>query len=300
MMASSMKLCVFFMFITLSILFSGSSSSPSLSSRCHPENYPFLRDLQLQCPTTIVYSSPIEMDGESLDRLLSSTNVYKAILFYASWCPFSRNAQPKFDALASMYPPSMYPQIKHVKVEQSSALPSVFSRHGIHSVPSILIVNGTTRVQYHGPKTLHSLSDFYQRTTGLEPMVYLTEDQVVASSENRGRGVDSWKDVMSEEPYLVFSLLFVLLKAFLILCPEVVSSVMALWVAYIPRLNLAIFGESKQVLTHALLHLFDVKSAFSKLKVSKSRKFHNGARSARVLASSLASVSLGETSSGRA
>ncbi|KAI3696970.1 hypothetical protein L6452_29635 [Arctium lappa] len=45
-----------------------------------------------------------KMDGESLDRLLSSTNVYKAILFYASWCPFSRNAQPKFDALAAMYP----------------------------------------------------------------------------------------------------------------------------------------------------------------------------------------------------
>ncbi|KAI3747054.1 hypothetical protein L6452_09497 [Arctium lappa] len=291
MMASSMKLSLLFLFITLSILFSVSSSSPS---RCHPQNFPFLRDLQLQCPTTIVYSSPIEMDGESLDRLLSSTNVYKAILFYASWCPFSRNAQPKFDALASMYP-----QIKHVKVEQSLALPSVFSRHGIHSVPSILIVNGTTRVQYHGPKTLHSLSDFYQRTTGLEPMVYLTEDQVVVSSENRARGVDSWKDIMSEEPYLVFSLLLVLLKTFLILCPEVVSSVIALWVAYVPRLNLAIFGESRQVLTHAL-QLFDVKSAFSKLKVSKSRKFHNGARSARVLASSLASVSLGETSSGRA
>ncbi|KVI08322.1 5'-adenylylsulfate reductase-like 5 [Cynara cardunculus var. scolymus] len=290
MMASSMKLSVLFMFITLSILFSVSSSSPSLSSRCHPENFPFLRDLQHQCPTTIVYSSPIEMDGESLDRLLSSTNVYKAILFYASWCPFSRNAQPKFDALASMYP-----QIMHVKVKQSSALPSVFSKHGIHSVPSILIVNGTTRMQYHGPKNLHSLSDFYQRTTGLEPLMYLTEDQVMPSSENRPRSVVSWKDIMSEEPYLVFSLSLVLLKAFLILCPEVVSSVIALWVAYIPRLNLAIFGESRQVLTHAL-QLFDVKSAFSKLKVSKSRKFHNGARSARVLAS----LSLGETSSGRA
>lgn len=60
------------------------------------------------------------MDGESLDRLLDSckSNAYTAVLFYASWCPFSKNLQPKFNALASMYP-----QIKHVKVEQSSALP---------------------------------------------------------------------------------------------------------------------------------------------------------------------------------
>lgn len=60
------------------------------------------------------------MNGESLDNFMSSykTNAYTSILFYASWCPFSINAQAKFHALASMYP-----QIKHVKVEQSSALP---------------------------------------------------------------------------------------------------------------------------------------------------------------------------------
>ncbi|KAL7170444.1 hypothetical protein ACSBR2_035340 [Camellia fascicularis] len=38
-------------------------------------------------PLTISYSSPIQMDGESLDRSLSSsqTNVYTAALFYASY-----------------------------------------------------------------------------------------------------------------------------------------------------------------------------------------------------------------------
>ncbi|KAI3798278.1 hypothetical protein L1987_33549 [Smallanthus sonchifolius] len=294
-MASSVKSSVSLLFITLSFWFSVSLSSPTLSSMCHLQFNQFLRDLQLQCPATIAASSPIEMDGESLDRLLSSfkSNAYTAILFYASWCPFSKNLQPKFNALASMYP-----QIKHVKVEQSSALPSVFSRHGIHSVPSILIANKTARVQYHGPKDLRSLLDFYQLTTGLAHEVNFTEeDELESSSENSPRTLGSWAS-LKDEPCLSFSLLFVLLKAFLYLCPNFVSNVMTLWVTYIPRLNLAIFGESKQLLAHAL-NLFDVKSAFRKLKLSKSRKFHNGARSARVLASSLASVSLGETSSAR-
>ncbi|KAL4578337.1 hypothetical protein LXL04_014458 [Taraxacum kok-saghyz] len=288
MMASSRKLSVLFMFISLTISFPVSSAFPSLSSMCLRQINPLIHDLQLQCPTTIVSSSPIEMDGETLDNLLTSsnTNSYTSVLFYASWCPFSMNAQAKFHALASMYP-----QIKHVKVEQSSAMPSsVFSRNGIHSVPSFLITNRTARVQHHGPKDLQSLLDFYQRTTGLEPIMHLTEDQIESSSE---------KDIISREPYLIFSLLFVALKALLFLCPEIIPKIIALWTAYIPRLNLSIFGESKQLLTHAL-HLFDVKSAFKKMKISKNRNFHNGARSARVLASSLASVSLGETSSARA
>lgn len=131
-------------------------------------------------------------------------------------------------------------------------------------------------------------------------MVYLTEDQLDSSSEDSLGALYSWNlTSLKNEPYLVFSILFVLLKAFLFLCPDIVSNMIDLWVAYIPRLNLAIFGESKQLLTHAL-QLFGVKSAFSKLKLSKSRNFHKGARSARVLASSFASVSLGETSSARA
>ncbi|KAJ0453034.1 putative Thioredoxin domain, 5'-adenylylsulfate reductase-like protein [Helianthus annuus] len=289
-MTSSSVMLIFIMFIS-----SMCTSSASFSPICYPQINPFVLDLQLQCPNEIVSCSPIEMDGESLDNLLSfsKTNAYTAILFYASWCPFSEIVQPKFDALALMYP-----QIKHVKVEQSSALQgNLFSRHGIHSVPSIVIANKTARVHYHGPKDLQSLLEFYKITTGLKHAMNITEHDVRhdSSSENSPRALRSLKD----EPYLVFSVLFVLLKALLFLCPDIVSNVIALWVTYIPRLNLAIFGESKQLLTHAL-HLFDVKSVFGKLKLSKSRKFHNGARSARVLASSLASVSLGESSSSSA
>ncbi|XP_059640707.1 5'-adenylylsulfate reductase-like 5 [Cornus florida] len=299
-MAASMKyfvlLCIF---TAASSIRDVSSSSSASISMCHPQPTPFIHDLQFQCPLAISLSSPIEMDGESLDRALRSSqiNVYTAVLFYASWCPFSSDLQPKFAALSSMFP-----QIKHLMVEQSSALPSIFSRYGIHSLPSILIVNQTARVRYHGPKDLRSLAHFYERTTGLEPVVDLTEDET-SNSESDHKVLQPWnrtslKEILLREPYLLFSVLFLFLRAFLYFFPEILSRLMALWVAHIPHLNLGIFGESSQLVGRAL-QLIDVKRVWIKLKLCKTRNFHNGARSARVWASSLASMSLGETSSAR-
>lgn len=67
--------------------------------------------------------SQFQVDGETLDRLIMSLNYdgngYMSVLFYASWCPFSRAVRPKFDMLSSMFP-----QIQHLAVEHSQALPS--------------------------------------------------------------------------------------------------------------------------------------------------------------------------------
>lgn len=62
----------------------------------------------------------LQVDGESLDRALTSKqrNAYTSVLFYASWCPFSRDVRPTFEALSSMFP-----QMEHYTIEQSSALP---------------------------------------------------------------------------------------------------------------------------------------------------------------------------------
>ena len=43
---------------------------------------------------------------------------------------------------------------------------SICSRYGIHSLPSIIMVNRTSRVRYRGPKNLISLVQFYKKTTG--------------------------------------------------------------------------------------------------------------------------------------
>ncbi|KAL3616371.1 hypothetical protein CASFOL_039761 [Castilleja foliolosa] len=246
--------------------------------------------------STLVRLMP-QVYGESFERSMSSSqkNEYTAVLFYASWCPFSRIFQSKYSTLSSMYP-----QMKHIMIEQSSVMPSVLSRYGIHSVPSLLIVNRTARTRYHGQKDLQSLISFYKRTTGMDPVV----DMVEETSNNpeidtyvfQLRNVASLKQTFSREPYLVLSVIFVVLRAFLYIYPETVSRLSALWVAYIPHPNLGIFGESRQLLEH-VLHLIDIKRIWTKLKNCKARNFHKGARNARVWASSLASVSLGEAAS---
>ncbi|XP_057956480.1 5'-adenylylsulfate reductase-like 5 [Malania oleifera] len=293
-MAASIKYLAWFcMFATASSIRFVSSAS-SLAT-CDPLSNPVLYNLQLQCPLSISPSSPIEMDGESLDRALafSSRNVYTAVLFYASWCPFSRDMRSKFDMLGSIFP-----QITHLAVEQSSAMPSVFSRHGIHSVPSLLIVNDGASVRFNGQRNLDSLMCFYVKTTGLGPVGYWAEG-IPNLYDSRKEVVwpmnmSSMKEFAIKEPYIVFSLLFLVLRAILHFIPGILSRLTALWVSYLPHPNLGIFGEASQFVGR-ILHLIDVKRVLSKLKLCKTRNFHDRARSARVWASSLASVSLGKT-----
>ncbi|XP_073303337.1 5'-adenylylsulfate reductase-like 5 [Primulina huaijiensis] len=268
---------------------------------CHPREYKtFIHDLKSQCPfSTRLYLSAIQVDGELFESVMSSSqeNVYTAVLYYASWCPFSSIFLSKFSTLSSMYP-----QIKHLVVEQSSAIPSIFSRYGIHSVPSLLIVNQNMRWKYHGRRDLVSLVNFYKRATGFDPVVVMFVDNSCSPASNqnifRPWNEGSVTEIIWRELYLVLSVVFVLSRAILYFFPEIVSRITELWVAGIPHLNLEIFGESRQLLGR-VFHLIDVKRIWSDLEACKTRNFHEGARNARVWASSLASVSLGETSSTR-
>ncbi|XP_043691709.1 5'-adenylylsulfate reductase-like 7 [Telopea speciosissima] len=293
-MAASTASIIFFCISAISTLRLASSLSV-----CPPQSHLFLSNLQSQCPAVISPFSHIEVDGESLDKALSSSqkNLNTAVLFYASWCPFSRGVLPTFDALSSMFP-----QIRHLAVEQSSALPSLFSRYGIHSLPAIFLVNQTERVHYCGPKDLSSLIQFYTRITGIKPVGYFTVDQPsrLGGDETLLQlwNGSSAKEILMREPYLLLAVLFLCLRAFLHFFPAMLSRFRAFWISYIPHLNLGIFGETSQLLGRAL-HLIDVKRVFSKLRLSKTRNFQKGAKNARVWASSLTSVSLGESSSAR-
>ena len=62
----------------------------------------------------------MQLDGASLEQAVSSMpmNVYTAVLFYDSGSPFSNGIRSKFDMLSSMFP-----QISHMAVEQSLAMP---------------------------------------------------------------------------------------------------------------------------------------------------------------------------------
>ncbi|ONH94241.1 hypothetical protein PRUPE_7G006000 [Prunus persica] len=269
----------------------------SSSALCPHESEFFRYSLQSQSHISISPYPPLKVDGNFLERALATKQRtgYTAVLFYASWCPFSCSMYPTFGMLSFMFP-----QVEHLAIEQSSALPSVFSRYGIHSLPSILIVNQTSRVRYHGLKDLYSLVRFYQTITGLEPVQYFDGNQsvILKSSEKsiiQSMSNMSLREISRSEPYLVFAILFLCLRALLYIFHRVLACLQAFWVLYVPHFNLGIFGETSQIMGR-ILHMVDVRRIWNKLRLCKTQNFHKGAKNARVWASSLTSVSLGESS----
>lgn len=136
---------------------------------------------------------------------------------------------------------------------------------------------------------------------GLEPVEYLTDDQAQETSEKPPHELldkSSRMEILGREPYLVLSMLFLCLRAFLYFFPSFLSWIKAFWAMYIPHLNLEIFGETSQLLGR-VGQMIDVKRVWNKVRLCKARNFQKGANNARAWASSLTSVSLGESSSTR-
>uniref|UniRef100_A0A2P2KBC9 Thioredoxin domain-containing protein n=1 Tax=Rhizophora mucronata TaxID=61149 RepID=A0A2P2KBC9_RHIMU len=288
--------------VSVFLVFLGALSSvgfPSVSaSTCPKESYFFPYNLQFQCPLSISANPVLKVDGNFLDKFLTSMqgNACTSVLFYASWCPFSSSMRPKFELLSSMFP-----QIEHLAVEQSSALPSIFSRYGIRGLPSILIVDQTSNVQYHGPQNLQSLVNFYEKTTGLKPVLHLTNDEARNFGCHQESILQPWDgspldQIMKRELCLVFATLFLCLRLLLFVSPKLLSHLKAFWDSCVPHFNLGIFGETTQLFGR-ILHMVDVRRIWTKLRLCKARNFHERAKNCRVWASSLTSVSLGESSS---
>ncbi|MQM05854.1 hypothetical protein Taro_038672 [Colocasia esculenta] len=235
-----------------------------------------------------------KVTGMTLDKDLGNglKNAFYSVLFYASWCPFSQATRPTFDALSTMFPP-----IRHLAVESSSAAP----RYGVHRFPSILIMNGTTRVIYHGSKDLNSLVLLYKRVTGLEPAADVSVDQYMEFG-NKG-SIWTWntspREILTREPYLAFSFLFLFFRAFLYISPWILPMLRTVWFTYVWHADQGIFSEWSHLPWQAL-QINDAKRLWSKLRLSsKARNIQKGANNARAWASSLTSVSLGEPSSSR-
>lgn len=109
----------------------------------------------------------------------------------------------------------------------------------------------------------------------------------------------SLNDMTTKEPYLLPAFLYICLKMLTPVLTPIFSCFKAFWLSHAWRLNMGILGESSQLLER-MHHVIDIKKLWSKVRLcNKNRNFQKGAKNARVWASSLASVSLGESSSTR-
>ncbi|GAA0139395.1 reductase [Lithospermum erythrorhizon] len=299
--------------ITISLLSCIVSASSSI---CPRKSNPFVKDVYgSQCPLYVPIISPRQVEGDVVERALSfkGVNVFTSVLFYAAYCPFSSPARLNFEVLSSIYP-----QVEHLVVEHSSALPSsphsLFSRYGIHSLPAFFVSNGTSSWRYYGSKDLDSLMLFYKTITGYEPVPDITCDKKESCSFIVGNVSDSletrkmfimqsWlglsvRELLKREPYLAFAVVFLCLSLVVNISPKVLHHLRGIWASYGPDLNMQIFGGTSQM-TGRVLQMIDVKRVWTKLRRWKIRNLHRGARNARVWASSFTSVSLGKTASNR-
>ncbi|ONM04803.1 adenosine 5'-phosphosulfate reductase-like5 [Zea mays] len=111
----------------------------------------------------------VEGDDGALQKavalVLQNREDFVAILFYASWCPFSKIFRTDFQKLSSFFP-----TIAHFSFEESNIKPRVLSRYGVRAFPTIFLLNSTVRVRYHGSRAMNSVAMFYKDVTGLNPV----------------------------------------------------------------------------------------------------------------------------------
>ncbi|WOL19936.1 hypothetical protein Cni_G28738 [Canna indica] len=245
----------------------------------------------------------VKGDESALQRALSivqrNKEGYVALLFYASWCPFSKICRPNFQMLSDLFP-----AIPHLAIEESVIRPSILSRYGVHGFPTLLLLNSTIRVRYRGPRTMSSLVSFYNHVTGFDPSAKpITLDEIMDSANDTEHKEEmqencpfSWarspEKLLQQDDYLALASCFLLMRLLHLLLPGLSACFQRAWRRQMRYARLQYFWTCIQAYAE------QAKQGVGRLYPCKQRNLQEGAMNARAWASqSLASVSLGETSS---
>uniref|UniRef100_A0A6M2EY03 Thioredoxin domain-containing protein n=1 Tax=Populus davidiana TaxID=266767 RepID=A0A6M2EY03_9ROSI len=240
---------------------------------------------------------------KALNLVQKNSHEYVALLFYASWCPFSRTFRPSFSILSSLYP-----SIPHFAIEESSIRPSILSKYGVHGFPTLFLFNSTMRVCYHGSRTLGSLIAFYSDVTGIKTasLDKGSLDKIGRASHHEKHDAPeqescpfSWarspENLFREETYLALATTFVLLRLFYWTFPTMLAFAQFTWRRHIQNMRLESLLEHPRAYLNRAIQLFN-----SLNEPCKKSNLQEGAMNARAWASkSLATVSIGDASTSR-
>ncbi|KAB5568703.1 hypothetical protein DKX38_002496 [Salix brachista] len=275
------------------------------------------------------FAGVTEGDEISLQKALNLVQKYSheyvALLFYASWCPFSSTFRPSFSILSSFYP-----VIPHFAIEESSIRPSILSKYGVHGFPTLVLLNSTIRVRYHGSRALGSLVAFYSDVTGKGFLsssyfqlnastscfwdfglisssvcgqmciknAFLDEGSIGRASHHEKHDTPgqescpfSWarspENLLREETYLALATTFVILRLSYLTFPAMLAFAQFIWRRHVQNMRLG------SLLEHPRAYLNRAVQLFNSLKEPcKRSNLQEGALNARAWASkSLATVS---------
>nr|GMC56448.1 5'-adenylylsulfate reductase-like 4 [Ipomoea batatas] len=281
-----------------------------------PDSTCSIDEIKSSCSTAVIEVHKfMQGDEKSLQRALDvvhrRSHDYVALLFYASWCPFSRKFKPIFSVVSSLFP-----WVPHFAIEESAIKPrnlttfSTLSKYGVSGFPTLFLVNSTMRFRYHGSRSLDSLVDFYGDLLeiGVETASKgnISLDKIRCSSNNHRDGGSeqescpfSWsrspENFLRQETYLALATAFVLMRLLYVVFPAVC------WFSRasgrcILNLRTRSSWEYPQLCPSRAVQLF-----ISLKEPCKRSNLQEGAMNAKAWASkSLASVSIGDASSSRA
>ncbi|XP_026437742.1 5'-adenylylsulfate reductase-like 4 [Papaver somniferum] len=210
----------------------------------------------------------IEGNDVSLKKALNvvqkNGDGYVAVLFYASWCPFSRSIRPTFSALSSLYP-----SIQHLAIEESAVMPSVLSIYGVHGFPTLFLFNSTMRMRYHGPRSLSFLVDLYSHVTGMKSVLLdetswekLDDPSVLVKLEDtkeesyRFSWIKSPEKLLNEEKYLALTSVFVVLRLVYFFLPSLLACVSTAWRRLILNTRIVSLWEYPSTLFSQAMQIF--------------------------------------------
>ncbi|VVB11743.1 unnamed protein product [Arabis nemorensis] len=233
----------------------------------------------------------------ALDMIHKEKCDYVALLFYASWCPFSRSFRPSFDVIASLYS-----SIPHFAIKESSVKPSTLSKYGVHGFPTLLVLNSTMRARYRGTRMLDSLVSFYSDVTGIEKLDKTSLERSV-SVPHLGNQYNTepencpftWarspENMLRQETYLTLAIVFVLLRLLHLIFPTLVVFMKFTWRGIAQNMRLeSLLEQTVGFLSRAVQLCMHLKEP------CKRSNLQGGAMNARAWAS-LATVSIGDSSS---
>lgn len=239
--------------------------------------------------------------AKAVNLLHTNKEDYVAVLFYASWCPFSQECRPHFEKLAYLFP-----TIRHFVFEESTIRPSIISQYGIHGYPTLFLVNSTILVRYHGPRTVKSLAAFYSDVSGVNASMDSTIADVIPSSDTIELKKDAEQEdcpfwwarspekMLQQDTYLALAAAFLILRLLYLLFPKIISFAKRAWKRH------TLYANLMNVHEYFFTYLEQGRQTFNRVYPSKQGNLHEGARNATAWASkSLASVSIGEPSTSR-
>ncbi|XP_026888690.2 thioredoxin domain-containing protein 15 [Electrophorus electricus] len=134
-----------------------------------------------------------------MEFLNANSTECSLVLFYTTWCQFSANLAPHFNAL-----PRVFPTMTFLALDASQHS-SLSTRFGTVAVPNILLFQGAKPMARfnHTDRTLETLTSFIANQTGFEAI----PDQTVSEGDHSGPLPSV--PVKSIDWLFVFSVLFI-------------------------------------------------------------------------------------------